>query len=432
MIRRIIDLEDAGATNEISPEAWGNLRKKAQKKVMDSVPVEHLGKYRDPEAKELVKKQIMLVVENEHPGLAYHAKQNVIERLTNEISGYGPLEDYLNDPEITEIIVQRYDTVIVEKDGRLDITGLKFDSEEHLRLVIDRIVAPLGRRLDYSSPMVDARLPDGSRVNAVIPPISPKGAQLSIRKFKTGINMDQLIKYGSLTENLKKALQACVQARLSIVVSGGTGSGKSTFLNALSAYVPKNLSIITIENPIELNFDHPMVRQWEARPANIEGKGEVDVLSLVINALRARPDIIIVGEVRGPEAFALLQALNTGHDGSMSTLHANNPVDAMKRLCSMVVSAGQLAPDLVPSYVSTGIDIVVQLSRMPDGTRKLVEIAEVMGEKNGEIIINPLVRFKTDNFDGEKVTGHWERTENEFTRENILKDRGVEFAGWNP
>lgn len=431
-MRRLVDLEDFGSQKEISPQAWGDLRKKAQKKVMDNVPAEYLGRYRDPTAREMVKKQVLWVVENEFPGLAYHAKQNIVEKLTNEISGYGPLEGHLDDPEITEVIVERYDRVIVEKNGKLVETDLKFDNEEHLRLVVDRIIAPLGRRLDWSSPTVDARLPDGSRVCAVIPPVAVDGTQLVIRKFKPDIGMNQLVKWGTLPEGLKEALAACVRGRLSIIVSGGTGSGKTTFLNALSEYINPELSLITIENPVELQLRHPKVRRWEARPGNIEGKGEVSMMHLLITALRSRPDIIIVGEVRGKEAYVLMQALNTGHMGSMTTLHANNTQEAMKRLVAMVASAGELAKDLVPEYVAGGVDIIVQLMRMPDGSRKLTEIAEVIGEKDGRIITNPLVRFKTDSYDGKKVVGHWEHTGNEFTRAEVLNERGVDFPGWNP
>jgi len=416
---------------EMPKEEWAILRKKAQERAMLEIPKEFLGKYRNLEAKKQVRYQVLQVIEAEKPGLEYAAKQAIAEKLTNEISGYGPLEKLLDDESITEILVERYDKIVVEREGILREVNVTFDSEEHLRLVVERILSPLGRRLDYTTPFVDARLPDGSRVNAVSEPVAVNGTQLSIRKFKQNLSIDDLIKFGAINEELKEAIKACIQARLSIIVSGGTGSGKSSFLNAISEFIHPHLSIITIENPIELNLKHPRVRSWEARPPNLEGKGEISQLMLVVNALRARPDIIIIGEVRGPEAFALLQALNTGHNGSMTSLHANNTKDAMKRLVSMVASAGQLSSDLVPDYVSSGIDIVVQLSRMSDGSRKLVEIAEVLGEEKGNIKVNPLVKYVIDGYNEDgKIKGHWEETGNTFSRLEMFSKSKIDFPGW--
>lgn len=414
---------------DITDEEYSNLKRASQQDVLNNVDKEYLGKYRDHKAKEEIKRQIVRTIQREHPSIPYKKVLLLAERVTNEISGYGPLDKYLNDSNVTEILVERFDKIVIEKDGKLHETGDKFSSEEDLRLIAERIVMPLGRRLDYSSPTVDARLPDGSRVCAVIPPIAPDGTQIAIRKFKPNITMDQLIEWGALNEETKNFLIKCVKARLSIFVSGGTGSGKSTFLNALSCFISPDLSIITIENPIELQFEHPRVRRWEARPANLEGKGEISIRHLVITALRSRPDIIIIGEVRGSEAYDLAQALNTGHDGSMTTGHANSPEDAMKRTVSMVASARELTPELVPSYVAGGIDIIVQLNRMPDKSRKLVAIHEVKGVKNGEIITNPLVEWRTESFDGETLKGNWYATGNEFLRESKLKDMGIEFNG---
>ncbi|MBO8160669.1 MAG: CpaF family protein [Thermosipho sp. (in: Bacteria)] len=394
------------------------------------MPAEELGKYRDLETKEKVKRIILMVVENEMPGLAHQAKQSIVERLANEISGYGPLEELLNDENITEVIVERFDKVLVEKNGKLQLSNVKFDSEEHLRLVVERIIAPLGRSLNWATPTADGRLPDGSRVCAVIPPIAVDGTQLSIRKFKPNISMDQLVEWGALSKDLQKALKACVQARLNIVISGGTGSGKTTFLNALSEYIDPSLSIITIENPAEMQLRHPNVRRWEARPENIEGTGEISMMHLLITALRSRPDIILVGEVRGKEAYVLLQAQITGHDGSMTTLHANDTLEAMKRLVSMVASANELPRELVPDYVAGGVDLVIQLKRMSDGTRKLTEIAEVIGEENGRIITNPLVEFKVLGYEDGMVKGYWKATGNKFHLLDKLRSRGIEFPGW--
>lgn len=417
-------------TQLITADEWVGLKEKVQIEVMETVDTKYLGKYRDAETKQAIKRQVLQAIERNKPGLNLDYKQKIVEKLTNEISGYGILEQFLDDKDITEILIENYDKITIERAGELEITDIKFDTESDFKLVLDRILMPLGRRLDWSSPTVNARLSDGSRICALIPPVAPGGIQASIRKFKPDISLDKLIEFGALDEKIKRVLVACVQGRLSIIVSGGTGSGKSTFLNALSEYINPKLSIITIENPIELQFNHPHVRRWEARDANIEGKGEITMLHLVLVALRSRPDIIIVGESRGVEAFALMQALNTGHLGSMTTLHANNPPQAMKRLVSMVASAKEISSDLVPEYISESLDIVIQLMRMADGTRKLTEISEVIGQKDGVILTKPLLQYKVERYDGEKVYGEWVATDHEFTRAEILKDRGIVFPGW--
>ncbi|SCG83666.1 pilus assembly protein CpaF [Proteiniborus sp. DW1] len=429
--KRIIDYIPAtDEIKELTKEEYQELKKIAQTDVMDKVDAKLLGKYRDKEAKEAIKRQVIQTIQRLHPSIPYKNVVLIAEQMSTEISGYGPLDKYLNDSDVTEILVERFDKVVIEKDGILYETGDSFGTEEDLRLVVERIIMPLGRRLNWASPTVDARLPDGSRVCAVIPPIAVDGTQIAIRKFKPDLSIDKLIEYGSLNERIKEALIKCVKGRLSIMVSGGTGSGKSTFLNALSSFINPNLSIITIENPIELQFNHPRVRRWEARPANIEGTGEVSIRHLVITALRSRPDIIIISEVRGAEAYDLMQALNTGHDGSMSTLHANSPEEAGKRLVSMVASARELTSDLVPSYVAGGIDIIVQLSRMADGSRKLVAIHEVMGEKNGNIITKPLVEYKVHSYDGKVVKGDWIAVNENFSRVEKLREKGIEWNGW--
>ena len=418
-------------TPEIQIEDYQKIKREAQKLVTEKVETSLLGDYTNPRAKEEIKKYVIQTIQKEYPGLQHKEKLMLAEKITNEISGYGIIEKFRNDPDVTEIIVERYDKIVVEKHGKLHETGEKFYSEEDLRLVAERIVAPLGRRLDQSSPTVDARLQDGSRVNIVIPPIAVDGTQMAIRKFKPNISMDKLIEYGSLTEKIKEGLTKCVQGRLNILVSGGTGSGKSTFLNALSEYIDHGLSIITIENPIELSFKHPRVRRWEARPPNIEGQGEISMRHLVINALRSRPDIIIIGEVRGSEAYDLIQAMNTGHDGSLSTCHANNTEEALKRLVAMVVSARELPRELVPSYVAGAVDLVIQLSRLKDGSRKLVEISEVIGEENGRILTNKILRYRQTGFDENgKIIGDWEVVNEKFHKAEKLIEQGIEWNGW--
>lgn len=414
---------------DITDEEWVILKQKVQKDVMENVEAKYIGKYRNADARNMIRRQVLKSIEKNQPGLTLSVKQELVDKLTNEISGYGILEQFLDDPEVTEILVENYDKITIERNGGLEDTNVKFDSEGDLKLVLERILMPLGRRLDWSSPTVNARLSDGSRICALIPPIAPEGSQVSIRKFKPNVSLDKLIEFGALDERIKQALIACVKGRLSIVVSGGTGSGKSTFLNALSEYINPKLSIITIEDPIELQFNHPHVRRWEARSQNIEGKGAVTQYDLVVVALRSRPDIIIIGESRSVEAFALMQALNTGHSGSMTSLHANDRNQAMKRLVTMVSTAGEIPPSQVPEYIADSLDLVIQLMRKEDGSRKVTEIAEVIGVKDGVIQTNPLIEFQ-GNYDGEKVHGTWVPTGNEFMRANVLKERGIEFPGW--
>ncbi|USG65685.1 CpaF family protein [Brevibacillus ruminantium] len=323
-------------------------------------------------------------------------KELLLTRLINESVGLGPLEPLLADAEITEISINGHREVYIEKKGRLELTGLKFRDEEHLRHIVDRIVAPLGRRIDESSPMVDARLKDGSRVNAVIPPISLNGTLVSIRKFrKDPYSMNDLMQFGSFDERMSRFLQAVVQAKLNVLISGGTGSGKTTLLNALSRAIPHYERVVTIEDSAELKLDRPGVVGMEARPPNMEGKGEITIRNLVRNSLRMRPDRIIVGEVRGAEAFDMLQAMNTGHEGSLTTVHANSPNDAFNRLEGMVVMAGMDLPSsIIREYIVSALDIIVQVMRLTDGTRKMMSISEVVTTKDKKVEVNEIFHFK--------------------------------------
>ncbi|MFC7443327.1 CpaF family protein [Laceyella putida] len=340
-------------------------------------------------------------------------RNRVINRIINESVGFGPLESLLEDEEITEIMVNGPYEVFYEKKGKLFKTDIQFRDEEALRHVIDRIVAPIGRRIDVSSPMVDARLPDGSRVNAVIPPISLKGSLLSIRKFrKDPIRLDDLISFGSMTPEMAQFLTSMVKAKLNIIISGGTGSGKTTLLNALACYIPEDERIITIEDMAELRIPHTHVVGMEARPANVEGKGEVSIRQLVRNALRMRPDRIIVGEVRGAEAFDMLQAMNTGHEGSITTVHANTPQDAMSRLEGMVMMSGMDLPsEIIRQYIVSAVDYIVQIGRLPDGQRKMLAIAEMQQKEDGSVKMIDIFRFVQTNVDGDgKVEGYFAPT----------------------
>ncbi|MCA1066576.1 CpaF family protein [Rossellomorea aquimaris] len=323
-------------------------------------------------------------------------KELLISRILDESVGYGPLEPLINDETITEILINGYEEIYVERLGKLEISHVKFRDDEHVRHVVDRIVAPLGRRIDESSPMVDARLPDGSRVNAVIPPISLNGTLVSIRKFRAEpFKMDDLLNFNTLNSNMSNFLDAVVKSKLNTLISGGTGSGKTTILNVLAASIPFGERVITIEDSAELRLDRPNVVGMEARPENVEGRGEVSIRNLVKNALRMRPDRIIVGEVRSGEAFDMLQAMNTGHEGSITTVHANSPEDALRRVEAMVVMAGMDLPShIVREYIVGALDIIVQATRLTDGTRKIVSISEVMKNADGSHEMKEIFTFK--------------------------------------
>lgn len=345
--------------------------------------------------------------------LPRHDKEILLTRIIDESVGFGPLEPLLNDPTITEILINGYKEIYIEKLGKLQQVPIRFRDDNHVRHVIDRIVAPLGRRIDESSPMVDARLPDGSRVNAVIPPISLNGTLVSIRKFrKDPFKMTDLLNFGTLNESISVFLDAIVKSKLNILISGGTGSGKTTLLNVLGNSIPAKERVITIEDSAELRLDKPNVVGMEARPENVEGEGEITIRHLVKNSLRMRPDRIIVGEVRGAEAFDMLQAMNTGHEGSITTVHANTPFDALRRVEGMVIMAGMDLPShIIREYIVGALDFIVQASRLTDGTRKITSICEIYRNNDGEIEINEIFTFKrTGMKSGGQVEGHFTPT----------------------
>ncbi|MBN3553050.1 CpaF family protein [Fictibacillus nanhaiensis] len=340
-------------------------------------------------------------------------KEKLLTKLIDESVGFGPLEALLNDADITEILINGHDEVYIEKKGRLELTNMKFRDEAHVRHIIDRVVAPLGRRIDESSPMVDARLHDGSRVNAVIPPVSLKGTLVSIRKFrKDPLTMEELIKLESLNEEMSIFLQAIVTAKMNIIISGGTGSGKTTLLNGVARSIPFNERVITIEDSAELRLNRPNVVGMEARPANVEGSGEITIRQLVKNSLRMRPDRIIVGEVRGPEAFDMLQAMNTGHEGSLTTVHANSPRDALGRVEGMVIMSGMDLPtSVIREYIVGAIDFIVQGERLTDGKRKIVSISELVTNSEGKVQINEIFKYKKTGMGSSgEVKGHFTPT----------------------
>ena len=325
-------------------------------------------------------------------------REKVSVELFNDIMGYGPIEALVQDPAYSEIMVNGPDKIYVEDKGKLKLTNLKFRDEEHLMNIINRIVSNVGRHVDEASPMVDARLADGSRVNAIIPPLSLVGPVLTIRKFgKKPITAQQLLKFGSLTPQMLQFLEACVKGKLNIVVAGGTGSGKTTLLNVLSSYIPEDERIVTIEDAAEVQLKQEHVITLEARPANLEGKGAVTIRNLVKNALRMRPDRIIVGEVRSEETLDMLQAMNTGHDGSLTTTHANSPRDTVARLETMVLMSGMELPlKAIRDQISSAIDIIVQQSRLRDGTRKITSITEIIGMEGDIVSMQDIFVYETD------------------------------------
>jgi len=321
--------------------------------------------------------------------------QKVIQELINDVTGYGPINPLLLDSEVTEVMVNGPDMVYVEKNGKIELTDIKFSDDDQVMKVIDKIVSPLGRRIDESSPMVDARLPDGSRVNAIIPPLSLVGPVLTIRKFsREPYTIDDLIRFKTMSRDMAIFLNACVKARLNIFISGGTSSGKTTTLNVLSAYIPNDERIITIEDAAELQLNQEHVISLESRPANIEGNGAIPIRELVVNSLRMRPDRIIVGECRGGEALDMLQAMNTGHDGSLATGHANTPRDMMARLETMVLMAGvDLPVKAIRQQIVGALDIIVQQARFKDGTRRIINITEVQNMEGDVIVLQDIFTF---------------------------------------
>ncbi|MBE0695340.1 MAG: CpaF family protein [Anaerolineaceae bacterium] len=387
-------------------DTYQDLKSRVQNKLLSG-----LDPSTDPSKVQEVRKTIQELFEQilaeENIVLSRPERSRMYEQIAAEILGLGPLQLMLEDESVTEIMVNGAKNIYVERAGKLHRAPITFESNEHVMRIIERIVSPLGRRIDESSPYVDARLMDGSRVNAVIPPISLVGPVLTIRKFaKKPITVEQLIQYGSITTEAIDFLKACVTSRLNIVVSGGTGSGKTTFLNVLSGFIPGDERILTIENAAELQLRQEHVVTLESRPANIEGKGQISIRDLVINALRMRPDRIVVGECRGDEALDMLQAMNTGHDGSMTTAHSNSPRDTLSRLETMTLMAGMDLPvRAIREQISSAVDLVVHQERLRDGTRKIVAITEVSGMEGDVITTTDLFVFEQMGYENGKIIG---------------------------
>jgi pilus assembly protein CpaF len=354
-----------------------------------------------------------VVLAQEGTPLSTAERERLVNDVQHELFGLGPLEPLLADPTISDILVNRHDVIYIERRGRIEPTNVRFKDDEHLMRVIERIVSSVGRRIDESSPMVDARLQDGSRVNAIIPPLSIDGPVLSIRRFGSEpLKMHKLIEHKALTQDIADMLQMTVTARLNVLISGGTGAGKTTLLNALSAFIPEHERIVTIEDSAELQLQQPHVVRLETRPPNIEGKGEVTQRDLVKNALRMRPDRIVIGEVRGGEAIDMLQAMNTGHDGSLTTIHANTPRDALARIETMIQMTGmRLSDRAMRQQVASALDLVLQVARLSDGSRRVTSISEITGMEGETITMQEIFQYERTGIDSQgQVIGRFRAT----------------------
>jgi pilus assembly protein CpaF len=399
-------LKRAPASTSPTRDAYLDLKTRVQNKLLAEMdPSMDVSK--TDEVRATIEGLYDTVLAEENIILSRVERQRLFEQIVAEILGFGPIEPFLADETITEVMVNGPKNIYIERGGKVLRTTAQFESNDHVMRIIDRIVAPLGRRIDEAQPYVDARLPDGSRVNAVIPPISLVGPTITIRKFfKIPLTVEQIIANGSITPESVEFLKACVAARLNMLVSGGTGSGKTTLLNILSGFIPEDERIVTIENAAELQLRQEHVVTLESRPPNIEGRGEVSIRDLVINSLRMRPERIIVGECRGAEALDMLQAMNTGHDGSLTTLHANSPRDALARMETMVLMAGMDLPHrAIREQISSAIDVIVQQERMRDGSRRVISVSEVQGMEGDVITMSEIFTFEKTGIENGKIIG---------------------------
>ncbi len=391
-----LDAEDVSSVDSRLAEGLYAVKARAVATLFDRIGVRiNDSTLTEDQLRRFVREELSRIVDEEPLSLTSDERRRLIQDIEDDALGLGPLQRLLADHDVSEIMVNGFDRIYVEKFGKLTLSGMRFNSEEHLRRVIDRIVGRVGRRVDESSPLVDARLSDGSRVNAVIPPLAVNGSSLTIRKFSdTPYEVADLVNFGTMTKGIAELLYACVQARLNILVSGGTGTGKTTLLNVLSSFIPSDERIVTIEDAVELKLQQDHVVSLESRPANIEGRGEISIRELVRNSLRMRPDRIVVGEVRGGESLDMLQAMNTGHDGSISTLHANSPRDAVARLETLVLMAGMDLPvRAIREQVASAVDLIIQLTRMRDGSRRITAVTEVLGIENETVVLQDAFVF---------------------------------------
>jgi len=400
-----------GATR--SSEALNELTYKLHQRLIEELDPAKLEGLEPEKARAAVETAARTLIAQEMPGIVGATRDDLVTAVADEVLGLGPIEGLVKDSSVSEIMVNAPDTVFYEKEGRIYLSPIRFRDANHIMRVVERIIAPLGRRVDESSPMVDARLADGSRVNVIIPPVAPKSPTITIRKFRQDrLTVEDLIATGTLTREIAEFCRACVQVKLNTLISGGTGTGKTTFLNALSAFIPDTERIVTIEDPTELKLQQGHVVSLEARPPSLEGKGEVTQRDLVRNALRMRPDRIIVGEVRGPEAFDMMQAMNTGHEGSLSTVHANSPRDCLSRVENMILMAGlDLPVRAIREQMVSAVHMVVQISRLSDGSRRITHVSEISGLEGQIVTMQDLFRFEQEGIDTEGlVVGHFRST----------------------
>src|SRR6516165_8467702 len=386
----------APIVNSITRTDFGSVKAAIHRKLIQKLNLDRITQANREDVRREVSQLLESLLLGGSPTLNLQERERVVQEVLDEVFGLGPLEPLLADPTVNDILVNTYKRVYVERRGLLELTPIQFRDDVHLMGIIDRIVSAIGRRVDESSPMVDARLADGSRVNAIIPPLSVDGPVLSIRRFgRDRLTGDDLLNNNSLTPPMLELLRGCVKARLNVLISGGTGAGKTTFLNVLSSYISNRERIVTVEDAAELQLNQEHVVRLETRPPNIEGKGAIYQRQLVINALRMRPDRIIVGEVRGEEALDMLQAMNTGHDGSLTTIHANTPRDALSRLETMVAMANLNIPEIaVRLQIASAVAIIVQIARLPDGTRKIISVAEITGMEGNVVTMQDIFVFR--------------------------------------
>jgi pilus assembly protein CpaF len=398
------------ALPEVAHQAYQELKKTMHQMILDRIDLERLKRLTSEQFKHELALLVQRIIEEERIVLNQQERHHLVLDIQHEMLGFGPLEPLLNDPTVSDILVNTCNKVYVERRGRLELTDITFHDNAHLMKIIEKIVSRVGRRVDESSPMVDARLPDGSRVNAIIPPLAVDGPLVSIRRFgATPLTVQNLLELKSVTPPMIKVLESLGLSKVNILISGGTGSGKTTLLNLISGFIPGNERIVTIEDAAELQLRQPHVVRLETRPPNIEGKGEVTQRALVRNSLRMRPDRIILGEVRGPEALDMLQAMNTGHEGSLATIHSNTPRDALSRLENMVSMAGvSLSQRAIRQQIASAITVILQASRLTDGTRKVVSIQELTGMEGDIISMQEIFRFEQTGVDADgKVLGHF-------------------------
>ena len=395
------------------PEEYFELKTKIHNRLLDLTDLSIIETLDHSVVRSEIRGLIERILSEEENGMPLNLseREKLFSEILDEVLGLGPLEPFLQDPKVSDILVNTYKQIYLEKRGKLELTHARFKDDDHLMKIIDKIVSSMGRRIDESSPMVDARLPDGSRVNAIIPPLAIDGPMLSIRRFAADpLELEDLIEYGTLITEIGEILKAVVKARLNIIISGGTGSGKTTLLNVLSRFIPIDERIVTIEDAAELQLKQEHVIRLETKPANIEGKGQIAQRDLLRNSLRMRPDRIILGEVRGQESFDMLQAMNTGHDGSLTTIHANSPRDALMRLETMVAMAKLDIPsEFIRRYISSAIDIIIHTARLADGKRKILSFQEITGMEGNVMTLQEIFSYRKEGIDQEgKVEGDFE------------------------